>query len=195
MSAFFDYLRNITYYLLFAALVGLIIPTGKYKKFVSLVMGLILLVIMLQPIRDFVGVNVPVTQWFSGIVPDAPNTTTVDDAYAIWRNTYLASAFEAQLGTQLDGLLERNGITLHGVIFAYTLDFSRITSVRVQVSRAEDHQAEPQRVPFIRIEPVQVQRGGANEEQNEDPLVEEVINLIGGFYNLPGSHIHVEIVN
>ena len=187
MPAFFEYLRNITYYLLFAALVGLIAPTGKYKKFVSLVMGLIMLALLLQPVRDIVGRQIPVTEWFAGIMPQADShATTADDAYAIWRDTYLAAAFQAQLEAQLEGLLERNGITMHSADFKYTGDFSRITSIYVTVSRQEE---TSRRVPFIRIEPVRI----GQEEAPEDPLINEVKNLISGFYNLPGTHIHVKI--
>jgi len=188
MPAFFEYLRNITYYLLFAALVGLVAPTGKYKKFVSLVMGLIMLVLLLAPVRSIVGRQIPVTEWFTGIIPQqAYSTASVDDTYALWRDTYLASAFRAQLRAQLEGLLSRNNITVHEANFEYTGDFSRITSVSVSVSRDQETN---RRVPFIRIEPVQIQR----EEAPEDPLINEVKNLIAGFYNLPGSHIHVEVI-
>ena len=188
MPAFFEYLRNITYYLLFAALVGLIAPTGKYKKFVSLVMGLIMLTLLLQPIRDTVGRQIPVTEWFTGIIPQpAYNFASADDAYDTWRHTYLAAAFNTQLSAQLEGLLERNGIIMYNASFEYTDDFSRITSISVQVSQRQE---ENRRVPFIRIEPVQIQR----QDSPEDPLINEIKNLIAGFYNLPGSHIHVEVL-
>jgi len=189
MPAFFEYLRNITYYLLFAALVGLIAPTGKYKKFVSLVMGLIMLVLLLQPVRDIVGRQIPVNEWFAGIIPQpAYSFASADDAYATWRDTYLAAAFNAQLTAQLEGLLERDGITMHSAAFEYTPDFSRITSISVQVSRQQE---ETRRVPFIRIEPIQIR---PQDDPPEDPLINEVKNLIAGFYNLPGSHIYVELL-
>ena len=188
MPAFFDYIRNITYYLLFAALVGLIAPSGKYKKFVSLVMGFILLVLLLQPIRSIIGTQIPITEWFQGILPtQAKNAVSLDDTYSIWRDTYLAAAFEAQLSAQLKGLLAQSGINLHDANFEYTEDFGRLTMIRVQVSREEE---ESRRVPFIRIEPVRIQP----EEPPDDPLVNEVKNLISGFYNLQKTHIHVEIL-
>ena len=191
MLAFFEYFRNITYYLLFAALVGLIAPTGKYKKFVSLVMGLILLVLLLQPIRSFMGTQIPVTEWFAGLLPQqAHDTADIEGIYVTWRDTYFAAAFEAQLSAQVERLLEQNGITMHEAHFTYTNDFSQITSVWVRVSREE---AAPQRVPFIRIEPVQVRRDD-RDDPPEDPIIDEVKNLIAGFYNLPGTHIYVEVV-
>ena len=190
MFAFFDYLRNITYYLLFAALVGFIAPAGKYKKFVSLVMGLVLLTLILQPIRGIVATQIPVTDWFVGIIPQgqASQEVNLGDPYTIWRDNHLTHAFEAQLSTQLENLLERNGFALHHASFTYTEDFSRIETIHVTVSRQDPAQAETRR-PFIRIEPVQINR----DTPQEDPAVYEIKNIIAGFYNLPHSHIHVKV--
>jgi len=183
MSAFFDYLRNITYYLLFASLVGLVAPTGKYRKYISWVMGLVLLVLLLQPILSITGGQIPVTQWFDGILSQP--THSDENTYEYWRDTHLAAAFEEQLRTQVSGLLSHENITLHEATFSYTEDFGRLTNVRLTVSQEE----ESRRVPFIRIEPVQIQR----DDPPKDPLIEKVKNLIAEFYNLPHSHIHVKI--
>ena len=193
MPAFFDYFRNITYYLLFAALVGLIAPTGKYKKYVSLVMGFILLLLLLQPIRNFMGTQIPVTEWFAGLLyQETHDTADFEGTYSAWRDNSLAAAFEAQLAAQTENLLKNNNISMHEASFTYTADFSRITSVHVLVSR-NDAEETRQRVPFIRIEPVQIRREDPTENIIEDPLVNEVKNLIAGFYNLPGTHIYVEV--
>ncbi len=74
MPAFFDYLRNITYYLLFSTLAGMAAPSGKYKKYVTLITGMVLLLLMIQPLRSLAGQGIPVTQWFAGITEAAvPN--------------------------------------------------------------------------------------------------------------------------
>jgi len=186
MSAFFEYLRNITYYLMFATVVGMVAPTGKYRKFVSLVMGFILLAVMLAPLARWSG-EIPVTQWFSGIMPHEGDFANNETAYGQWRSTYLRDAFETQLRAQLNGLLSQNGFTVYSADFSYTDDFSRITAVQVIVSRTAE---EVRRVPFIRIEPVQV---GRNDQEESCPISDDAKNLISEFYNLPAQHIHVNV--
>jgi hypothetical protein len=188
MPAFFGYIANITYYLLFAAVVNMVAPSGKYKKFVSLVMGFTLLVIIIAPLRNL-GRDFNATDFFAGVA----GMPTMQQAFAgendaRLHNTALAAAFEEQLFIQLEGLLSRNGFTLHEASFTYTEDFSRITAVWVEVSG----EAETRRVPFIRIEPVQVNRGRDTTPET-DPLTENVKNLIADFYNLPREHINVTI--
>ena len=185
MSAFFIYLRNITYYLMFAAVVGMLAPAGKYKKFVSLVMGFILLSIMIAPLARFSS-GIPVTDWFHGLAHGEAANEDVESAYANWRNTYLRSAFETQLTMQLENLLSQDGFTVYEARFTFPEDFSHLTGVHVTVSRNET----PQRVPFIRIQPVQV---GAPEQQEVCPTATAAKNLISQFYNLPTTHIHVTV--
>ncbi|MCL2501208.1 MAG: stage III sporulation protein AF [Defluviitaleaceae bacterium] len=185
MSAFFGYITNITYYLLFAAAVNMLAPAGKYKKFVSLVTGFVLVVIVLAPLRG-IGKDFNVADFFTGVVNmPTVQATLPQGEYAHLHDKRLITAFEEQLTLQLEAMLKRNNFDLHDAAFTYTEDFSRITAVRVTLSREE----ATRRVPFIRIEPVQVNRGPPEPES--DPIAEEAKSLIADFYNLPREHIHV----
>jgi len=186
MPAFFEYLRNITYYLIFAAVVGMLAPAGKYRKFVSLVMGFVLLSIMLAPLANLQN-RQAATDWLQGLVPQQSVGVSPETAYTIWRDTYLRSAFEAQLTTQLESLLSQNNFHLHSVQFTFSEDFSAITNVHVTVSREEVQE----RVPFIRIQPVQIGQPDTNENC---PTTTSAKNLISQFYNLSHQHIHVTVL-
>jgi len=156
-------------------------PAGKYRKFVSLVMGFILLSLMIAPLARFGGVA-PVTDWFAGL--GYQNADSWESSYQHWRDTYLRGAFEEQLTNQLTNLLTQNGFTVHSTQITFASDFTQLTSVTVNVSRQET----PQRVPFIRIQPVQVGREQARETC---PTATTAKNLISEFYNLSTAHIHV----
>lgn len=184
MPAFFLYVRNITYYLMFVTVVGMLAPAGKYKKFVSLVMGFTLISVMIAPLARF-GRELPITNWFEGL-DIYENADSVESSYIQWRNTYLRDAFEAQLNRQLIGLLEQNGFTVHSANFTYSDDFMRLTSVQLEVSSQE----APQRVPFIRIQPVRV---GQQLETETCQTATTIKNLISQFYNLPQEHIYVTV--
>jgi len=168
---------------MFATVATMVAPAGKYRKFVSLVMGFILLAAMLAPLARFSG-DIPVTQWFSGVVPEG---VSPDSAYATWRSSYLSQAFTQQLEAQLAGMLGQQGFQVHSASFTYADDFSRLTSVTVAASREEENRP---RQPFIRIQPVQV---GAPQADNHCETATEIKSLISQFYNLDKAHIHVEV--
>ncbi|MCL2387927.1 MAG: stage III sporulation protein AF [Defluviitaleaceae bacterium] len=193
MPEFFEYLRNITYYLIFATVVGIFAPAGKYRKFVSMVLGFVLLLLMIQPVAWIMrGSNVPVTQWFAGSLgmPLGEDFASLEAAGGWW-DDQLRAAFEEQLESQLSRMLSGAGFTLHSADFGYSYDFSQVTSVRVSVSR---NQPQAERIPFIRIQspsipPIRI--GESEEPVCPDALA--VKTLISDFYNLPQSHIYVNV--
>jgi len=170
---------------MFVTVVGMLAPAGKYKKFVSLVMGFTLISVMIAPLARF-GREQPVTNWFVGMGIHE-STDDIESSYIQWRNTYLRDAFEAQLHRQLVGLLEQNGFTVHSANFTYSDDFMRLTSVRLEISSGQE---APQRVPFIRIQPVRV---ASQLETETCQTATTVKNLISQFYNLPQEHIYVTV--
>jgi len=187
MPALFAYLQNITYYLVFATVIGIFSPSGRYKKFVSIILGFVLLLLMIQPLAGFVsGRDAPVTQWFAGFGQEG-----VDSDYEKWWDGHLREAFEAQLTAQISRLLE--GFELHSAAFSYADDFGELSSVSVSVSRrdADDY---TDRIPFIRIQTPQVRIIQVGEPAAKScPDVDFIKNLISDFYNLPISHIHVNV--
>lgn len=51
MDVIREYMQNISLYLIFDSFIGIILPCDKYKKYISLVSGFILILIMLAPIK------------------------------------------------------------------------------------------------------------------------------------------------
>lgn len=49
---FYDYIRNIIIFLLFTSFLQIIMPMQKYKNYIQLVFGLILIFIMIKPAKD-----------------------------------------------------------------------------------------------------------------------------------------------
>ncbi|MCL2456069.1 MAG: stage III sporulation protein AF [Defluviitaleaceae bacterium] len=187
MSSFFEYLTNIIYYLMFACVVGIFAPTGKYRKFVSLVVGFVLLLLMIKPFGGFFR-DVPITEWFAGI-PSV--SASQESAHHIEGEKYLRGAFEAQLRAQLERLL--SDFSIEAVSFEYANDFGEIFSVRLDVSEKILHESNT-RVPFIRIEPPKIRTIQIGEPEPQICAASEKIKtLVSQFYNLPKEHISVII--
>ena len=174
--AFFSYLRNITYYLMFAAVVGIIAPGGKYKKFVSLVMGFILLSIMVAPLARFAVETIELPHLNIGEAPQMPHGHHLNDA------------FHAQLNAQLTSFLQQNNFEVHRTSVSFSDDFTTITRVQAEVSPGTYQVA--QQVPFIRIVPVEITR---SQGEAPCPTTLEVKNLISQFYNIELGHIYVTV--
>jgi len=179
MSVFFEYLRNITYFLVFMAIVGVIAPSGAYKKYISLVMGIMLIGIVLAPIPPVLGRNpVPVTEIFGNITP-----VPMGD----WQPNHLLDAFHAQLTAQLQSKLAGESYRLISADWETAEDFTHILRLSLI---AEPIDTGPAPRPFIRIEPIRIAPYQASEESDETLAVKK---LLADFYDMSVSNIHVEI--
>ena len=187
LAAFFEYMRNITYYLVFMAMVGVIVPSGNYKKYVALVMGIILMGVTLGPISAILpGTSVPATEIFGNILP---NPLAAQDTY--WHNNHFVDVFHSQLTSQTKSLLYRNGYQLVSADWETSENLTYIHGVSLTVRLISEGYAS---VPFIRVEPVRIAPYQPLEHQEETEETRGVKILISDFYQMSKDNIHVEIL-
>ena len=55
MAAFTAYIKTITALTIFSALVGILLPEGKYRRYAELVLGVMVLGAVLQPLLRLLG--------------------------------------------------------------------------------------------------------------------------------------------
>jgi len=174
MPAFFEYLRNITYYLVLMSLVGVLAPSGNYKKYITLIMGIVLIGLVVSPAASLLGrTPVPMTEIFGNIMP-AP-AENVDSG--------LRELFHSQLTTQTEALLRGEGYQLISADWETSDDFTYIRQVFLTVRSTTA--GEPERIPFIQVKPVRI----TQQEPEEHPLKK----LISDFYEMSKDNIHVNI--
>ncbi|MCL2399240.1 MAG: stage III sporulation protein AF [Defluviitaleaceae bacterium] len=195
MSAFFEYISHITYYLIFMAIVGVVAPSGNYKKYIALVMGIMLIGIVVGPVTGlFTRDTIPVTELFANIMPIPMFDSGLDvnrSNHANWQYEQVKIAFHSQLTSQVKTLLMRNGYEIISAEWVTSEDFTYINQLFLQVKIIE---TAPTPVPFIRVAPVRVapyQPLDETEENAEEIM--EIKKLVSDFYNMSMDNIHVEI--
>lgn len=62
MEEIYSYIRNIGYFMIFSAVVRLLIPEGSFRAYINLFLGLMFMVVMLNPISRFVKTELPKLQ-------------------------------------------------------------------------------------------------------------------------------------
>jgi stage III sporulation protein AF len=182
---FFEYLRNMVYFLVFVTVAGMLAPAGRYRKFVRLVTGFILIAVMVAPLAGF-GTDIPITQWFAGILPGQA-APTWDYTHEAIHDRHLRAAFEAQLEAQLANMLVREGVSVQFATFEYTPDFLQITEIHVVVTESDT----PRRIPVIRIEPIRWRDRQA--QPTYCAVSARVRTAIAQFYSMPEANIYVRV--
>jgi len=200
---FSTYIKNIALFIIFMSFIGMIIPQSKYKGYVNLVLGFVLIFLVLSPLQSIMG-------GFTGDIGSAilkmQNSLELNimakglDIYDEAQRELVINEFKTQINSQIKLRVDSDPK------FAYLSsdievdgsdgNFGAIVGISLTVT---EKTPENTAKPFIRIEPVTIDSisvfapRNQNEEQEINAETENIKKLLSDFYNLPISNIHVII--
>lgn len=67
MEAVFQWIKNITYYLLFVSLLSYLMPSGKYEQYVKLFFGAVFILLVIRPLTDGLHIDASLVQDYERI--------------------------------------------------------------------------------------------------------------------------------
>lgn len=176
MSYVVLYFRSIVIFIIFSTFISLLLPSNKYKQFVDLVMGLILISIILSPITKLLNIDIPEFEF------DIPynNTNTVSEDL---EKNYTIELYQNQIANQISKLIYNNYLVDADVtVTVDTVDLSKVESVFVTMKNNA-----------IEIEPIVI--GEQNYDESESQTQTDIKNLISNAYNLSVSNIYIKMAN
>ncbi|MCL2674453.1 MAG: stage III sporulation protein AF [Defluviitaleaceae bacterium] len=207
MQAFNDYIRNIMYLVVFMTFVGMIMPGGNYRKYVDIVMGLVLIIVIITPIASLVGAEARagevVARFLDG---DISAMTAHDEAHFMSRRERMLNENVNDIvAAQISALIRDTGFSLIRSDVRFSAETGEFLELRLIVSPNGTSSVAGavetvERRPFIRIERVEVslresrQTGQTQNESTEsiDAETQLLRKIISDFYNVSQDNIHIE---
>ena len=206
ISSFSEYIRSVALFIIFMTLAEVILPKSRYKGYISLTLGFVLILIVLGPLQGILG-------GFSGAGATARLTGALNrnamTIYAAGRDEAQRAAVAAEFKNLLAGQIKEEvnrGADYSFVSADIEVDMSEenfggINSISITVSEKE---AEPEKKSFIRVEPVTVEPISAfsppREESAAVSAAESAASLelkksVSGFYNLSSNNIYITVID
>jgi len=161
--------------LIFTALIGIILPNDKFKGYINLCLGLILILMVLKPLSDFLNTNVSADDLFQG--EDQPVNIGGAQAYSGIQDSMMQESLNRQARAQMEGMCADAGYSLAAVNVKANADYTALLELDLTV-RKIDAGARP----FIYIEPP------ASEESKE---IKTLKNTLSEVYNMSPDNIHI----
>lgn len=184
MNGFYQWVRNIVFYLLLMSLLYQILPTGAYKKYLKLVGGLILMIIALWPIAKITGIEADLSRLLN---MEQLKINTMDfSAQAQWsestQNEVVINQYSRGVEQQVMAAFESS--SLYPVSANVSLetnmdsqDFGKVYSIDVQVvtdgKDLVESQTENVSIQEIQIDPISPEKG-ENVETSSPAITWEV---------------------
>ena len=223
MQVFGDYIRNIMYLVIFMTFVGIVSPAGSYKKYVDLVLGLVLIIVVISPVASMLGTGAGASAAGEAVArildgSDIAALTDYDEAYFLGqRERMLGEHVNAIIRTQLDALLTGTAFAVYRSEARFASDTGALVDLRLSVIRdeaaqypADETAADAPRAyagyRFIRVDRVEVSLREENRLRRNNMSVssepgaysDEDIQLlkrtISDFYNIDAGNIHIEVL-
>ncbi|MCL2564293.1 MAG: stage III sporulation protein AF [Defluviitaleaceae bacterium] len=195
-----DYVQNIAMVVIFTSFLGFVLPRGKYKDYIKLITGLVVILAVISPVAVFfdhrslddffreaqrqIGMDIATNT--NAIAGGTPFEDTMRRA--------VLDEYRAGLKTQISLKISNLGYELREAsiyINEGNENFGMIEALVLTIAKKE---VEEER-GLIRVERVNVGtigvRGLENEAADNDPEINAIKNLLSDFYNLSVENIHI----
>ena len=203
-----DYVRNIAVFLLFMSFIGIITPNSKYKSYINLVLGFMLIFVMLAPISSVIASS---SLNFDDIFANLESEISAggDDVlarqefYESSQRAIILSTFKRNLIEQVENIVTEH--EFHPVSVSIDINdevenFGDIRSMHIHMSRKNKEEIVSS---IIQVERIRIDTGNTTPEStnessqlrelNYSEEIENLKNYISSFYNLSVSNIHITI--
>ena len=193
MSYINEYVRNIAFYLIFMSLSGIILPEGKYKKYINVILGLVLIIILMSPFYRFLSTgNFDVDELIDSLNISTAFASNIEN-YEDIRNRAIKGEFLASLRTHAENIIRDSDYDLNDISADFDLNTGEIRSIHLKVQKRESPQeTERVRRPFIRVEPIRID-SPFSPLAAEPQEITDMKRMISHFYGVPAENIIIDI--
>ncbi|WP_096188465.1 stage III sporulation protein AF [Evansella halocellulosilytica] len=206
MSVVTAWVTNIIILILFATILELLLPNSKMQRYVKLVVGLMLLMVMLQPILSIFQTDPE--EWLSemaewGTVDEENQMNEIEskkNEIEMVQDAYISEQAAVQLKRQVESkLIEQFEVV--PVEVAMTLETSNTDEileeypdVHVLLQRVEEVQ-EDEEISVVTIDPVVIDQDDEELETTDHPqndLDDAITSFLSSEWSIPVEKIHVQ---
>ena len=183
VSLFYSYIRNVIIFLIFSSFIQIIFPNNKYKSYIRLVLGLVLISIMLTPIKK-IYFNLQNYSFKKSYIQNYyKNNAKNEKQFKEVQDKMILKLFNDNIKTQISQLVGEN-YTIYDVDVKLIQNFENIfliESIKLTLKQNDGG--------FIYVKPFD--QTIINEDENFE--VNKIKNLISSVYNLKPEHIFITL--
>ncbi len=200
----YSWIRNIVIYMLMNTVILNLLGNKSYKKYVSIVSGMILVIIVVSPLIKLLKLEDKLDYYlefndYSIETSDFKNELKVMEAK---QTDEIFSEYEKQIKEQVEQLLLEDQVKLKNC--KITLDRNAKSStygkmIGISITAAVEKNKEKDTKKRLRIDEIDIQKisaeGGAGKKQEPipSPLEISIKNKLSDFYNIEQSNINISI--
>lgn len=178
---FYNYIKNIIFFLIFMSFIQVILPTNKYRSYINLIFGMILVFIMIEPLNILFD-NVKNIEAITIFNEDDFKNNNIDiNKYKNIQNEMVKSAFKDNIKKQIETILKDNYFIKDIEFSLYENKYDEINIQEIQLTLTSNNKN-------IYVKPFKEDNDLKLKEQKE---IDNIKNTISQYYNLNIENISI----
>lgn len=202
MTFLYDWVKNLAVFLIFISIIRNLLPKSHYEKYVKLFTGMLVILLVLQPLSGFLGVQDRIDTLFSLDLYSQEMDEMKEDfvqAGSGYENALLEE-YEDQIKKQVTLLLKEEGVQVSQIDFYVCMEegadeYGNIS--RMEVYLGEEEEKNSDKFPTIPTPEIELEKERAEQTENgflsdyqridEEKLAEKICD----YYNLERSQVEI----
>ena len=204
MGELYEWVRNIVIYLILNTIIMNLLGNNSYKKYISIVSGMILLLIVVSPFLKLLKLDGIMDYYLNSNIYQAD----VDDFQKELRvmekkqKDEVFSDFKNRISEQVADILLKDGLYLYNLEVAMNQDvesknFGEIDSMEIMAGYLEDEGVTTANISVDKIIISTTNSSNIDEENRTanlpSPQESYIKNRLSDFYNIKGDNINISI--
>ncbi len=181
---FYSYIRNIILFLIFTSFIQVILPTNKYRSYINLILGMILVFIMIEPLNIIFdnAKNIETLTIFNE--EDFKVDSDIDsEKYLSIQNDMVKNAFEDNIKRHIDTILKDEYFISDIEVSLYENKYKELNIESIQLHITKNNKN-------IYVKPFKEDKDIEIQNKKE---IENITKLISELYNLDKKNIFITI--
>lgn len=204
MEQIYDWIKNIVIYMLLNTIIMNLLGNKSYKKYASIISGMILVLIVISPVMQLMQLddNLDYYLKYNDLNVDTIEFKSKLSAVEEEQRAAILAKYEDKIIGQIKELLQQENIYPENIEIkidgdARSSSFGKITGIYIIAKTGKRN--EDKRDDRIRIDEIEVadifigRRSESDEKKAPSPLEISIKNKLSGFYNLEQGNINISI--
>lgn len=213
MDAFYGWIRNIIGYLIFISVIENLLPAKKYKKYLKLFSGMVLILLVMQPLTNGLRIENKIAHYYESFVFRYESEDLKKELLGMEdkRLEQMIQQYEEAVAQDLNQLVREEGFQVKEAQVRIHSDrdsqhFGTVASIQLQICE-EVSETIPVVDRIVPVEPVIIavdettsETGADNWEENrrqkeqERAGIEKLQRKIVSYYNLEDKYVEIQFV-
>ena len=200
MNTISEYARNIAIFLIFIAFIGIVIPNEKYKKYINLICGFVLMILVLTPVlKLFSNSEININNIYKEMEINL-NRNIIHKELEYYEEATLnmiLETYKSDLENQMKIIILSKGfnpLEINIEIDVSPENFGEVTQIKTIVSKeaVKNNKNSVINIERISIGP-QISSKNIDDRDFEESIeIKNLKNYLSDFYNLSVSNIYIK---